>query len=151
MSFEGKVSTEFALSLAKEYLTTNFPDAILMAACHQNTNHTHIHVLLLAVDIHDKKLHFSPFDYKKLDVGWAKIYAREFGIEKLQQHLDKKQKMFEWKRAKAFGLELDKPIRGSQSRSVHSPEIATPNAIELNQLNVINDSIEHSLASSIDN
>ncbi|MFY9223001.1 MAG: hypothetical protein WAQ98_10040 [Blastocatellia bacterium] len=113
MSFEGKVPSQFAISLAKNYLNKQFPSAILFAACHQNTDHTHIHVLLFARDLDGKKLHFSNSNYKKLDIGWAKLYAKVFGEHKLEQHIQKKALSRAWKRDKAMGIERDKPYRVS--------------------------------------
>ena len=111
MSFEGKVPSHFAISLARNYLLQQFPNAILLASCHQNTNHTHIHVLLFARDVDGKKLHFSNSNYKKLDIGWAKIYSRVFGEHKFQQHIDKKAQSRSWKRDRMMGIERDKPHR----------------------------------------
>ncbi|MFY9222928.1 MAG: hypothetical protein WAQ98_09675 [Blastocatellia bacterium] len=111
MSFEGKVDSKFAISLARNYLLQQFPNAILFAACHQNTDHTHIHVLLFARDVDGKKLHFSNSNYKKLDIGWAKLYARVFGEHKLEQHIQKKALSRAWKRDKMMGIERDKPYR----------------------------------------
>ena len=111
MSFEAKVPSQFAISLAKNYLNKQFPNAILFAACHQNTNHTHIHVLLFARDIDGKKLHFSNSNYKKLDIGWAKLYAKVFGEHKLEQHIEKKAQSRNWKIDRLNGVERDKPHR----------------------------------------
>lgn len=111
ISFEGKIDTSLARNLVKEYLLVQFPDARFLAAVHQDTEHTHVHVLLLATNIHDKKLYFSYIDSRNLDVPWAKIYSREFGSDKLKQHLDKKSQTLYWKKDRALGINSPKPNR----------------------------------------
>lgn len=111
ISFEGKIDTPLARNLVKDYLTQQFPDARFVAAIHQNTDHTHAHVLLLATNIHGKKLYFSYIDFRNLDVPWANIYARQFGSDKLYLHLDKKSQTLIWKKDKLKGINSPKPNR----------------------------------------
>jgi hypothetical protein len=109
LSFEGKVETEQARGMADEYLERNFPDHPAVAAVHQDTEHTHVHLHVQARDADDHKLHLGRAEYRHLDESWAEVYAREFGREKLEEHLAKKAETAEWKRgyaqAKADGRE----------------------------------------------
>lgn len=111
LSFEGKFDTSLARNLAKEYLLAQFPDAPFVASVHQHTSHTHVQVLLLAVNIHDKKLYFPYKTFRNLDLPWAKIYAREFGVDKLYLHLNKKSQTQQWKIDRFQGIHSDKPQR----------------------------------------
>lgn len=163
ISFEDKIDTNLALTLAKEYMVKHFPDARFVAACHQNTDNTHIHVLLLATDIHGKKLHFSNSIYKKLDLGWAKIYAKQFGLDKLHQHLDKKQQTLDWKKDKMLGIDREQPQRvkhpsKSQPTFIQQPlhnkqlPLNQPTSQQLNLLDISKTlSNSHSLLSSQQN
>jgi hypothetical protein len=101
LSFEGKVGTEQARELADDYLEREFPDARAIAAVHQDTDHTHVHLHVQARDVDDRKLHFDRGAYGRLDEAWAEVYARAFGREKLEEHLAKKAETAEWKRAYA--------------------------------------------------
>jgi hypothetical protein len=98
LSFEGKVETGQARGLAEEYLEREFPEARAIAAVHQDTEHTHVHLHVQARDVDDRKLHFDRGAYGRLDEAWAELYAREFGREKLDEHLAKKAETREWKR-----------------------------------------------------
>lgn len=115
-SFDGKVDTAKALEMAREYLEKNFPDARAVACVHQDTPHTHIHINMAARLTTGNKLHFSQGTYKRLDKGWAAIYAREFGREKLREHELKKEEMREAKREYA-----EARARGEDGRSVRWP------------------------------
>jgi hypothetical protein len=101
LSFEGKVETARAREMASAYLAREFPDARAIAAVHQDTEHTHVHLHVQARDVGDRKLHFDRGAYRHLDEHWAEVYAREFGQEKLEEHLTKKAETAEWKRAYA--------------------------------------------------
>lgn len=109
LSFEGKVETERARAMADDYLARNFPDHPALAAVHQDTDHTHVHLHVQARDAGDHKLHLGRAEYRYLDESWAEVYAREFGREKLEEHLAKKAETAAWKReyaqAKANGRE----------------------------------------------
>src|SRR5262245_34149220 len=98
VSFEGKVETERARELADEYLEREFPEARAIAVVHQDTEHTHVHLHVQARDADDRKLHFDRGAYGRLDERWAELYAREFGREKLEEHLAKKAETAGWKR-----------------------------------------------------
>ncbi len=107
LSFEGKVDTDKAREMAKEYLEKNFPKARAVAAVHQDTRHTHVHINIQARGTNGRKLNLSDRQFKNLDTAWGKIYAREYGKEKLQAHEMKKAEMRAWKmeyaRAKSRG------------------------------------------------
>jgi hypothetical protein len=98
VSFEGRVETDQARGMAEEYLEREFPEARSIAAVHQDTEHTHVHLHVQARDVDDHKLHFDRDAYRRLDERWAELYAREFGAEKLDEHLAKKAETAEWKR-----------------------------------------------------
>jgi hypothetical protein len=101
LSFEGKVETARAREMASAYLAREFPDARAIAAVHQDTEHTHVHLHVQARAVDDHKLHFDRGTYGRLDEAWAEVYARAFGREKLEEHLAKKAETAEWKRAYA--------------------------------------------------
>jgi hypothetical protein len=109
LSFEGKVETERARGLADEYLDREFPEARAIAAVHQDTEYTHVHLHVQARGVDDRKLHLDRGTYRRLDEAWAELYAREFGAEKLEEHLAKKAETRDWKReyagARADGRE----------------------------------------------
>lgn len=116
VSFEGKVETEKAAGMAREFLEENFPRGRAIAAVHQNTDHTHVHIHLQARDRDGKKHQFGHRTYRDLDERWARLYGREFGVEKEAEHLRKKEEKREWLRerfrAKAEGRELpERPRR----------------------------------------
>jgi hypothetical protein len=90
LSFEGKVETEQAREMADDYLQRELPDARAIAAVHQDTEHTHVHLHVQARDTGDHKLHVDRGAYGRLDERWAEVYARAFGHEKLEEHLAKK-------------------------------------------------------------
>jgi len=110
-SFESKIGTEKAREMAKQYLEERFPKARAIAVVHQDTKHTHIHFHIQARDDEDRKLRFKQNEWKELDKEWNKIYGREFGREKQQQHLDKKAETREWKKSLVKGEEKEKPHR----------------------------------------
>ncbi len=109
---EGKVETEVAREMAVKYLERNFPRGVALASVHQDTEHTHVHINLLARQTDGKKVHLVNQDYKRLDEGWAAVYAERFGIEKQTEHLRKKEETREWKRDYARGVRgVEKPER----------------------------------------
>lgn len=121
LSFEEKISTEKAREMAREYLEQNFAGARAIAAVHQDTKHTHIHINIQARGLNEKKIQLGEGKFKNLDSAWAKIYGREFGQEKQQEHEQKKQETREWKqeyaRAKERGEDVIRqaPIRADQN------------------------------------
>jgi hypothetical protein len=129
LSFEGRVETEKASRMTKEWLEKSFPKARAVAAVHQNTRHTHVHVNIQVRQIDGKKIQLKDEHYRNLDSKWARIYGREFGREKERMHEDKKREMQEWKReyreAKARGEKPSRPkpqrvekrVRGKEERA----------------------------------
>src|SRR5919202_951360 len=75
VSFEGHVETAQARAMAADYLARTFPDARALAAVHQDTEHTHVHIHLQTRDIHDRKLHFAGRSYPQLHQAWEAVYA----------------------------------------------------------------------------
>jgi hypothetical protein len=120
-SFEGKVDTAKAVAMAREYLEKNFADARAVACVHQDTDHTHVHINMAARLTTGNKLHFSQGTYKRLDKGWASIYAREFGREKLREHELKKEEMREVKREYAQALARGEEFTGRWPERVDRP------------------------------
>jgi len=51
LSFEERVDTDQARDMADEWLDREFPDAESIAAVHQDTDNTHVHVHIQARDI----------------------------------------------------------------------------------------------------
>ncbi len=107
LSFEGKIDNGKARELAREYLEKNFSNARAVAVVHQDTRHTHVHINIQARGTDDRKLNLGDRKFRNLDTAWGKIYAREFGQEKLEAHELKKSQTREWKaeyaRAKSRG------------------------------------------------
>ena len=105
LSFEERVDTEQARDLADEWLEREFPDAEAIAAVHQDTDNTHVHVHIEARDIHNHKVHLDQHDYERLDEEWAEIYGREFGRDKTEEHEERKAETREWKAKYARAME----------------------------------------------
>lgn len=114
LSFEGKVNTDKAREMAAEYLRENFPKARAVAAIHQDTKHTHAHINIQARDVEGKKINLTKSHYRQLDERWGWIYAREFGEEKLKEHLAKKQERQQFKQAKARDESRTRPARAGR-------------------------------------
>jgi hypothetical protein len=116
-SFEGRVGTERARDLAKEWIERNFPDARALIAVHQDTENTHCHINIQARQIDGRKIDLSPQRYRNLDNDWARIYGREFGPYKYHDHLAKKEETRQWKQARALGEYTPRPQRSPKHRS----------------------------------
>lgn len=110
-SFEGKVDTDKARELGREWVERNFQNSRAVISVHQDTDHTHCHINIQARGTDGKKIDIAPQQYRNLDTDWARIYGREFGKEKYQQHVEKKQETQEYKRARAAGEDRQKPTR----------------------------------------
>ncbi|MDQ3649818.1 MAG: hypothetical protein M3458_05955 [Acidobacteriota bacterium] len=126
VSFEGKVDTKKAHEMVKEYLEKNFPTARAVAAVHQDTAHTHVHLNIQARGIDDRKLHLSEGKFKNLDSAWGRIYGREFGRKKAIEHEREKEEMRRWKReyvqARECGEELKRPAPRRADRRLGTAE-----------------------------
>jgi hypothetical protein len=120
LSFEEQVDTREARDLADDYLEQTFPDARALAAVHQDTEHTHVHVHLQARDVDDHKLHFDRHAYERLDEQWAEVYAREYGHEKLEEHLERKAATREWKQEYARAAEDGRELPPVPERAGHA-------------------------------
>jgi hypothetical protein len=119
LSFEERVDTREARDLADAYLERTFPNARVLAAVHQDTEHTHVHVHLQARDIDDHKLHFDRHAYERLDEQWAEVYAREYGPEKLEEHLERKAATREWRQRAALAHERGEERPPAPERAGH--------------------------------
>ncbi len=104
LSFEGREKPERALALAGQFLSENFPLARAISAVHSDTQHTHIHINLFARLTTDRKIQLKESEYTRLDESWARIYAREFGAQKLTEYLHKKEETAAAKREYFAGL-----------------------------------------------
>jgi hypothetical protein len=111
LSFDRKEETEKAGQLAKQWLEKNFPNARAVAAVHQDSKNTHLHVWMDAKQMDERKIQISNKHYKTLDESWAEIYAREYGAHYLKEVLDKKQETKEFKKAKFEGRDVPRPQR----------------------------------------
>ena len=120
LSFEERVDTREARDLAGDYLEQTFPDARALAAVHQDTDHTHVHVHLQARDVDDHKLHFDRHAYERLDEQWAAVYAREYGPEKLAEHLERKAERRAWKQEYARAAEDGRELPPVPERAGHA-------------------------------
>src|SRR5438128_3986789 len=130
VSFEGRVETDQAREMANDYLEREFPNARAIAAVHQDTEHTHVHLHVQARDVDDHKLHFDRGAYGRLDEHWAEVYAREFGQEKLDEHLAKKAETAEWKREYAQARANGHEPPPAPERAEYRPTLADVHARE---------------------
>lgn len=113
-SFEGKVESEYARTLGSEWVERNFPKSRAVIAVHQDTEHTHCHINIQARGTDGKKLNIAPKQYRNLDQDWARIYGREFGLDKYHEHVAKKKETREFKRAIVQGEKKPKPERADR-------------------------------------
>jgi hypothetical protein len=104
LSFEQKVPTDQARDMTDEYLDREFPDARSVAAVHQDTDKTHVHVHMEARDVDGHKLHFDRGEYEHLSDEWAEIYGRELGHDRADEYFEKKEETREWKAEYAHAL-----------------------------------------------
>ncbi len=112
LSFEEKVETEVAREMAGEFLVQRFALAMALAAVHQDTDNTHVHVSMLARQVDGKKIHLGKSAYKTLDESWAALYGQRYGLEKAIEHYEKKQETKAWKREWVRGeRSTEKPAR----------------------------------------
>ncbi len=83
LSFEKSVSSEKALAMAREFLDqSHFRNNPALMSVHRNTDHVHVHVLLVARQTDGRKLHLDRGKYESFDKLWARIYGREMSREK---------------------------------------------------------------------
>jgi hypothetical protein len=111
VSFDRKEKTDKAREMMADFLKENFPQARAVAAVHQDTAATHIHVWVESRQLNGKKIDLDNKKFKSLDERWAKIYGREYGADYEHQHILKKLETKEYKRARAQGKQIAKPIR----------------------------------------
>jgi len=130
LSFEEHIATREARDLAEDYLERTFPTTRALAAVHQDTAHTHVHVHLQARDIDDRKLHFDRHSYERLDDAWAEVYARAYGQEKLIEHEQKKEETRAWKRESARAQQEGRDAPPRPEREDHHPGRAEGRAHE---------------------
>ena len=114
LTFDRKEETEQARRMAEQFLKSNFPKARAVAAVHQDTAHTHVHLWIDARGTDGKKLHLNYKEYRSLDERWVKQYAREYGQQYERDHLAKKAETREYKRARAGGEERVRPARAGR-------------------------------------
>jgi hypothetical protein len=122
VSFDRKEKTEKAREMTAEFLKENFAKARAVAAVHQDTEHTHVHVWIDARQIDGKKIDLDNKQFKTIDERWAKIYAKEYGAEYEHQHTLKKIETREYKRARAQGKQIQKPIRAEKQKNFNERE-----------------------------
>jgi hypothetical protein len=122
VSFDRKEKTDKAQELAAEFLRENFAKARAVAAVHQDTDHTHVHVWIDARQTDGKKIDLDNKKFKSIDEKWSRIYAKEYGAEYEHQHTLKKLETREYKRAKAQGKQVAKPIRDEKRRDFKQRE-----------------------------
>jgi hypothetical protein len=122
VSFDRKEKTEKAQEMTADFLKENFSKARAVAAVHQDTEHTHVHVWIDARQLDGKKIDLDNKQFKTIDERWAKIYGREYGAEYEHQHTLKKLETREYKRNKAQGEQVEKPIRYEKRQDFNERE-----------------------------
>jgi hypothetical protein len=118
MSFLRRVPTKQVRDMASKYLREVFPDAKAIAAVHQNTQHTHVHVHLVNRTKEGMPERITYNKWRQLDEYWGAIFGGCFGEGKLDIHLEKKKQTKEYKRARYEGRELKKPERYCDGKTV---------------------------------
>ncbi len=82
LSFEKSVTSDKALDMAREFLEhSHFKNNPALMAVHRNTDHVHVHVLLVARATNGRKLHLDRRAFESFDKLWARIYQREMSRE----------------------------------------------------------------------
>lgn len=114
VSWDRKEETEKAVGQVKEFLSEKFPDSRAVAAIHQDTEHTHAHIWIDARQMDGKKIHLDRQEYRKLDDGWARTYAKHYGKEYERAHLEKKAETQSYKKARAQGAKQERPQRAGR-------------------------------------
>lgn len=83
LSFEKSVASDKALAMAREFLEqSHFKNNPALMAVHRNTEHVHVHVLLVARQTDGRKLHLDRGKFESFDKLWARIYEREMHRDK---------------------------------------------------------------------
>ncbi len=108
LSFEKAVSSDKALAMAREFLDkSHFRDNPALMAVHRNTEHVHVHILLMARKLDGRKLHLTRKEFESFDKLWARIYEREMGREQTRDQAadrhreavrDREISLAEWRR-----------------------------------------------------
>ena len=125
LSYEDEISTRAARQDAEEWLEEAFPDARAVAAVHQDTDHTHVHIWMSARKIDDSKVHISNSDLKEVNRSWDRIYEDRMQTpgriaEKMEETAEFKRRYAELREQGASAREL------KQWAEAHRPERATP-------------------------
>ena len=97
-SWEGKVTSENAVSEVKIYLGEQFPMSRAIIAVHQDTDDTHAHVWIDARQINGKKIHLKEDRFESLDEKWTQQYDRSYGTNYAPEYKKLKEETKQWKR-----------------------------------------------------
>ena len=125
LSYEDEVGTREVRQDAREWLREAFPEARAVAAVHQDTDHTHVHIWMSARKMDERKVHISNSDLKEINRSWDRIYE-----ERMQTPGRIAQKMEETRQFKRRYAELRE--QGASARELkqwaeaHRPDRADP-------------------------
>ena len=121
-SYHKDVPDEKAIEMVDKHQGENFSKCIIINSLHRNAEHVHVHSIIFARQIDDKKLQLGWKSYRSIDESWARIYGQEFGAELELEHLRKKEERRahrqEAREAKQKGeAPTPRPIRVSHERN----------------------------------
>lgn len=126
LSFDRAISEERALAMAQRRLAEEFPKCPVLGALHVNTNHQHVHALVMLRQTDDKKLHLGHRTFHRFDERWAEDCGKEFGAEITREHLAKKEAHREYLRA----------YRAAREQGEKSPERPRDKSKQLTQARI---------------
>lgn len=120
LTFPNEASTENALSIAKQFLKSEFPTARAVVSVHTDTKNLHCHVWLDARLIDGKKLDLGT-KYRQLDKLFARHYDHAYGTDYANEYAARQQanrterykKQPDWKLLKAN--EQERNVRGKRA------------------------------------
>ena len=125
LSYEDEIGTEQARADAEEWLEEAFPEAEAVAAVHQDTDHTHVHIWMSARKMDGSKVHISNSDLKEINRSWDQVYERR--MQKPGRIAEKMEETRQFKRRYAELREQGaSPAELKEWAEAHRPERATP-------------------------
>jgi hypothetical protein len=89
--FHKDLQDEKAIEMVDKHQAEKFPKCIIINSLHRNADHVHVHSIIFARQIDDRKLQLGWKTYRSIDESWARIYGQEFGKELEHEHLKKKE------------------------------------------------------------
>jgi hypothetical protein len=111
LSFDRPATNREIRELTNGFLADNFPKALAFPAIHRDTDHPHVHIYIHSRQINGKRIHLENDDYRRIDERWAKRYAEWVQEREIyEQHIEKKLKTLQWKRAAELARQRGEPI-----------------------------------------